>query len=106
MRSIPRDLYVPIAGTGSSSKINAAYNGGPTRLIQTIQQSLGVPVHHYLEVDFVRFASPVDSLGGITIAFPNPDYDRTSRLAVQQSGPVTLHPPQAPPHRPPPPHPG
>ncbi|HEY9558451.1 MAG TPA: LCP family protein, partial [Acidimicrobiales bacterium] len=95
MMSIPRDLYVPIAGTGSSSKINAAYNGGPTRLIQTIQQSLGVPVHHYLEVDFVSFASLVDSLGGITIEFPNPAYDRNSGLDVQQAGPVTLDGPQA-----------
>jgi anionic cell wall polymer biosynthesis LytR-Cps2A-Psr (LCP) family protein len=32
MMSIPRDLYVPIAGTGRSHKINSAYGGGPARL--------------------------------------------------------------------------
>src|SRR3546814_15962892 len=48
-----------------------------------------------LEVDFVSFASLVDSLGGITIEFPNPAYDRNSGLDVQQAGPVTLDGPQA-----------
>jgi len=95
MMSLPRDLYVPIAETGGSQKINAAYNGGPRRLILTVQQSLGVPVHHYLEVDFVSFAKLVDSLGGITIDFPNPAFDRSSGLDVRTAGPVELDGAQA-----------
>ena len=87
MMSIPRDLYVPIAETGGSQKINAAYNGGPRRLVQTVQQSLGVPIDHYLEVDFVSFAKLVDALGGITIDFPHPAFDRSSGLDVRQAGP-------------------
>ena len=90
MMSIPRDLYVPIAETDRSQKINAAYNGGPRRLILTVQQSLGVPVHHYLEVDFVSFAKLVDALGGITIDFPHPAFDRSSGLDIQVTGPVEL----------------
>ncbi len=95
MMSIPRDLYLPIAETGGSSKINAAYNGGPRRLVLTVQQSLGIPIHHYLEVDFVSFAGLVDSLGGITIDFPNPAFDTNSGLDVQQAGAVELNGPQA-----------
>ena len=95
MMSIPRDLYVPIAETGRSQKINAAYNEGPRRLVLTVQQALGVPVHHYLEVDFVSFAKLVDSLGGITIDFPNPAFDRSSGLDVRQAGPVELDGKQA-----------
>ena len=95
MMSLPRDLYVPIAETGGSQKLNAAYNGGPSRLVRTVQESLGVPVHHYLEVDFVSFAKLVDSLGGITIDFPHPAFDRGSGLDVSQSGPVELDGPQA-----------
>jgi LCP family protein required for cell wall assembly len=95
MMSIPRDLYVPIAETGGSAKINAAYNGGPKRLILTIQESLGIPIHHYLEVDFVSFAKLVDSLGGITLDFPHPAFDTHSGLDVQQTGPVELNGPQA-----------
>jgi LCP family protein required for cell wall assembly len=95
MLSIPRDLYVPIAGTGASHKINSAYGGGPTRLIQTVQQSLGIPIQHYVEVDFVSFALLVDALHGVTIDFPYPAYDRNTGLDVKTAGPVQLDGPQA-----------
>ena len=95
MLSVPRDLFVPIAETGGSAKINAAFNGGPKRLILTIQQALGIPIHHYLEVDFVSFAKLVDSLGGVTIDFPNPAFDTHSGLDVPQSGAVELDGAQA-----------
>jgi LCP family protein required for cell wall assembly len=95
MMSIPRDLYVPIADTGGSNKINAAYNGGPSRLVRTIQQSLGIPIHHYLEVDFVSFAGLVDALAGITIDFPNPASDTNSGLDVAEAGPNHLDGPQS-----------
>jgi LCP family protein required for cell wall assembly len=99
LMSIPRDLYLQIAETGQQQRINVAINpdlgGGPARLIQTVQQSLGVPVHHYVEVDFVSFASMVDALGGITIEFEHPAFDPASGLQVDQSGPVHLDGPQA-----------
>ena len=95
MLSIPRDLYVPIADTNGSQKINAAYNGGPSRLVRTIQTSLGLPIHHYMEVDFVSFALLVDSLGGITIDFPNPAIDTSSGLDIKQAGPNLLNGAQA-----------
>jgi LCP family protein required for cell wall assembly len=96
MLSIPRDLYVPIAETDGSAKINSAYGGGgPRRLVLTVQQALGVPVHHYMEVDFVSFAKLVDSLGGVTIDFPNPAHDPNTGLDVTQAGPNELDGPQA-----------
>lgn len=95
MMSIPRDLYVPIAETDGSSKINSAYNGGPRRLVLTIQQALGLPIHHYLEVDFVSFAGLVDSLGGITIDFPNPAHDANTGLDITTPGPNHLDGAQA-----------
>jgi LCP family protein required for cell wall assembly len=95
MMSIPRDLYVPIAETEASSKINSAYQGGPRRLILTIQQSLGIPINHYMEVDFVSFAGLVDALGGITIDFPNPAHDTNTGLDIATAGPAHLDGPQA-----------
>ena len=95
MMSIPRDLYVPIADTGGSQKINAAYNGGPSRLVRTVQSSLGLPIHHYMEVDFVSFAKLVDSLGGITIDFPHPAIDTNSGLDIKEAGPNHLDGAQA-----------
>lgn len=93
--SVPRDLYVPIAGTDEQQKINAAYNGGPARLIQTVSEYLQVPVHRYMEVDFVSFAGLVDALGGVTIEFPHPATDVSSGLNVTESGPVELNGEQA-----------
>ncbi|HET6833657.1 MAG TPA: LCP family protein [Acidimicrobiales bacterium] len=96
MLSLPRDLYVEIADTGGdSAKLNSAYNGGPERLIKTVTGSLGVPVHRYMEVDFVSFAGLVDGLGGVTINFENPAFDPKSGLNVTQSGPVELDGDQA-----------
>ena len=93
--SIPRDLFVPIADTGGSQKINAAYNGGPPRLVRTVSQALDVPIHRYVEVDFLSFAGLVDGLGGVTIDFPNPAADPKSGLFVPESGPVELDGEQA-----------
>ena len=95
MLSLPRDLYVDIADTGGKAKLNSAYNGGPERLIKTVTDSLGVPVHRYMEVDFVSFAGLVDGLGGVTVDFENPAFDPKSGLNVTQSGPVELDGDQA-----------
>jgi LCP family protein required for cell wall assembly len=99
MLSIPRDLIVPIAETGRTDRINSAYNadlgGGPARLIKTVQQSLGIPVHRYMEVDFVTFAGLVDAVGGITIDFPYPAFDDNTGLNITSAGPQKLNGEQA-----------
>ncbi len=95
MMAIPRDLFVTIADTGSSGRINAAIQGGPARLVRTIEANLGVPVHHFVAVDFVGFVGLVDALGGVTIDFPHPAFDRKSGLDVGQAGPQNLDGPQA-----------
>lgn len=64
----PRDLFVPIAGTGGSSKINAAYAyGGAPLLIQTLQPLVGVPIDHVAMVDFDSFRAMTDAIGGVTV---------------------------------------
>jgi LCP family protein required for cell wall assembly len=97
--SVPRDLYLPIAGTGSSNKINAAYNadlgGGPERLIDTITEGLGIPIDRYMEIDFVSFAGLVDALGGVTIDIPHPATDDASGLFLPEAGAVELDGEQA-----------
>lgn len=95
MLSLPRDLYVTIAETGNKQKLNAAYNGGPTRLIKTVTESIGIPVHRYIEVDFASFAGLVDGLGGVTINFPHPASDPMTGLNVTTTGPVELDGQQA-----------
>jgi LCP family protein required for cell wall assembly len=90
--SIPRDLFVTDAGSGQEGRINGTYRAGPDNLIRTIQQTLGIPIHRYIEVDFVTFSSLVDALGGITLGpdiVPNPAVDPNSGLNIGP-GPVEL----------------
>jgi len=75
MLSIPRDLYVPVAGTGGREKINAALARGPEQLVETIEADFGIPVNHYLLVDFDGFRAVVDALGGVRLDFPDPVRD-------------------------------
>lgn len=89
--SIPRDLFVTNAATGEEGRINSAYNQGPANVIETIKNNLDIPIHRYVEVDFVTFASLVDALGGVTIDFPNTAIDRGSGLVVSETGPVVLN---------------
>lgn len=92
--SIPRDLWVPIAGLERSGKINWAFNGGASRLAQTVTQALGIPVHHYIEIDFDGFSRLVDSFGGVPVCIDAPAQDSGSGLAIP-GGCQTLAGPQA-----------
>jgi LCP family protein required for cell wall assembly len=92
MMSIPRDLFVTLPD-GDEGRINGAYNDGPGALIQTIQSNLDIPIHRYIEVDFVTFAGLVDALGGITLGadiVPCPATDDRSGLNLPTAGPVEL----------------
>ena len=90
--SIPRDLFVTLPN-GSQGRINGAYNDGPAAIIQTIQSNLQIPIHRYIEVDFVTFSSLVDALGGITLGadiIPCPAFDERAGLNIPTAGPVEL----------------
>lgn len=73
--SIPRDTRVQIPGYGTT-KINAAsVYGGPSLMISTVKELTGVPISHYVEVDFAGFVEIVDILGGVEIEVPARIYD-------------------------------
>ncbi|QGG95829.1 LCP family protein [Actinomarinicola tropica] len=94
--SIPRDLWVPIAGTSRSSKINATYlEGGAPALIETIDEYLGIPINHFVQVDFAGFRDVVAAIGDVEVYFPHPARDRRSHLDVPEAGCVSLDPDQA-----------
>jgi LCP family protein required for cell wall assembly len=65
--SIPRDSWVDIPGHGRS-KINASYAwGGPSLLIQTIEQLTDVRIDHYVAIDFDGLIQVTDDLGGVDV---------------------------------------
>jgi polyisoprenyl-teichoic acid--peptidoglycan teichoic acid transferase len=89
--SIPRDLWVDLGGSGRYGKINSAVPlGGPETLITTIQNTLGIPINHYVQVNFAGFQNAVNALGGVPLVFDVPTRDRNSGLAIEQPGCWTL----------------
>lgn len=92
--SFPRDLWVSIPGMGNA-KINAAFNAGPQRMIETIENDFDVPISHYLEVDFAGFRDIVNTLGTIPIYFPTPARDQKTGLNIGTAGCVQLNGDQA-----------
>ncbi|HEV2760418.1 MAG TPA: LCP family protein [Acidimicrobiales bacterium] len=79
--SVPRDLYVPIAGTNFSDRVNAAFAlGGPDQLIATVQQAFAITIHHYVQVDFIGFKDIVDTVGGVEMYIPYQVRDSGSGL--------------------------
>ncbi len=88
--SIPRDLWVDIPGNDSGisgmNRINAAYDAGPDLLVQTIEQDLGIPINHYMSVDFPGFSGMVNALGGVTMDFPTAVKDQYTGLDVTTTG--------------------
>lgn len=80
--SLPRDLWVPIAGTGRMGRINTARSKGAQVLIDTIKEAFGISINHYVEIDFVGFAKLVDAVGGIPLWFDAPVRDRHTGLNV------------------------
>ncbi len=81
--SLPRDLLVEIPGHGPD-RLNAAYAyGGAPLMVRTVRQVTGLPINHYVEIDFVGFQALVDELGGVYLDFPHPARDRNSGLSVE-----------------------
>jgi|SRR5271166_1843040 len=84
--SIPRDLFVPNARADGANKIDAALYEGPSQLVAAIEEDLGIPIQHYVELNFDSFANVVDALGGIDMYFPEPVFDTYSGLLVTTPG--------------------
>ncbi|MDQ1050176.1 LCP family protein [Streptomyces sp. V4I2] len=73
--SIPRDSWVPIPGHGSA-KINAAFSwGGPSLLVQTVEQLTGTRVDHFGIIDWHGFRALTDSVGGVAVTVHEDSYD-------------------------------
>lgn len=89
MVSFPRDLWLTLS-TGKEQRINAAYQHGPQAVIDTIQQNFDVPIHHYVEVNFVAFERLVEALDGVPIYLNRPVRDQHSGLNLPFNGCVRL----------------
>ena len=70
MLTIPRDTPVTHAD-GRVTKINECYNiGGAAYTIEKVSELVGVPISHYVELQFSNLEEVVDALGGIEMDVP------------------------------------
>jgi LCP family protein required for cell wall assembly len=88
--SIPRDLFVPNARADGANKIDAALYEGPSQLVSAINENLGIPIQHYVVLNFDTFANVVNALGGVKMYFPEPVFDAYSGLQVFTPGCISL----------------
>lgn len=96
--SIPRDLWVTFPETQAEGRINSALwrgDGHPGVLIDLLDSLFGIPIHHYVEVDFAGFKELVDELGGVPVWFDYPARDDFSGLHIGETGCITLNGDQA-----------
>jgi LCP family protein required for cell wall assembly len=89
--SIPRDLLVDrpacqqAGGGWSAPATGVQFNtalavGGPACSVRTVEQLTGLPVDHFMEIDFDGFQHMVDVLGGVTVCLPHAVHDVDSHL--------------------------
>lgn len=76
MLSIPRDLYVPMSGGGTSNKIMAAYTrGGADSAIATVSRDFQVRIDDYVWIGLQGLVKLIDMVGGVDVTATNPVLD-------------------------------
>ncbi|HZL64003.1 MAG TPA: LCP family protein [Thermoleophilia bacterium] len=75
MLSLPRDLRTYIPGRGYD-KMNAAYSYGGVKLaVKTFSSVTGLPINHFIRIDFSGFWQVVDLLGGVYLPIDHRYYN-------------------------------
>ncbi|HEY3290769.1 MAG TPA: LCP family protein, partial [Anaerolineae bacterium] len=67
MLSIPRDLWVNLTSHGQDRINTAMASGGTVYAMHEVAKVLGVPIHHYVRVNFTALQKLVDLIGGIDV---------------------------------------
>ncbi len=65
--SFPRDLYVYIPGWRVDRINTAVIRGGPELAEQTVLYNYGIPIHHWVQMNFSGFLTVVNTLGGLDV---------------------------------------
>ncbi|MHB1781223.1 MAG: LCP family protein [Acidimicrobiales bacterium] len=89
--SFPRDTFIPNARPGQYNRIDSALAYGPGQLVSAIEEDFGVPINHYVVLNFDTFAAVVDALGGVNVYFPDRLYDNYSQLDITKTGCLHLN---------------
>jgi LCP family protein required for cell wall assembly len=97
--SIPRDLITSLppctdkkSGQSVGARtgmINSALTYGPDCQVAAVHDLTGIPIDHFMEVDFAGVVSISDAVGGVGVCVDKNVYDPSSHLKLS-AGPHTL----------------
>ncbi|WP_177240151.1 LCP family protein [Streptomyces monashensis] len=90
--SIPRDTMTNVPActdptskqstTGYYGMINSALSYGPACQVATIHQLTGIPIDHFVKLDFAGVVSMSDAVGGVSVCVSDNVYDTYSHLKL------------------------
>jgi LCP family protein required for cell wall assembly len=80
---IPRDSYVPIPGHGTGKINSSLFYGGPSLMVQTMEQNFGVTIDYWALTTFWGFTDMINAVGGLTVDVPFAMQDSYSRTDFQ-----------------------
>ena len=67
LTSLARDTYVDIPGHSTEKLTHAYAYGGPSLLLETINNNFGIAIDKYATVNFDSFVKIIDIIGGVSI---------------------------------------
>ncbi|MCI3240622.1 MULTISPECIES: LCP family protein [Streptomyces] len=92
--SIPRDTItdVPACKDGENGTSTAGYHGqinsalqyGPACQVATIHQLTGIPIDHFVKLDFSGVVKMSDAVGGVSVCVSDNVYDTYSHLKLSK----------------------
>jgi LCP family protein required for cell wall assembly len=92
--SIPRDTMVDVPAckdseSGQSTpgyygQVNSALRYGPACQVATIHQLTGIPIDHFVKLDFSGVVKMSDAVGGVSVCVNNNVYDTYSHLKLSR----------------------
>lgn len=87
--SLPRDTWLE----HRSGRLNAVYaHDGDQALIGEVERLTGIPVHHFVRVNFGGFAGIVEAAGGVEMAIDRPLRDDNAKLLIEEPGCYVMGP--------------
>ena len=97
--SIPRDLWVTYPAPYNAGRINGANivgdelnypgGGGPKLAMKTVERELGVPINHYVLINFEVFTTLIDTIGPVEVCPPETIHD--DKYPDGSYGFITVH---------------
>lgn len=87
--SLPRDLFVPVPGMGTT-KINAALTAGPETAVAAVESVVGIEINDWVVTSFHGMIAGIDELGGVEVDVEQRLRDPIGASTDLQPGPQVL----------------